>query len=98
MEHLQRAAQELNALGLEPAIDCNNVNVDQKNLEILIIGRVYSLVSEGFVRNKALAIIVFVEIMKSKLSQETITLLKNLLRNCNMKEEEKNLHFEPGHN
>ena len=84
-ENIQKAAQELNDLGFEPAINIDK-NVDKAYLELEITGRVISLIHAGFEKNKALAINVFVDLMKNKLSDDTLNILKHLLENCNAKE------------
>ena len=93
-EQLEKAAQELNSLGFEPKIEFMNDNIDQRYLEAVIAGRVYSLISEGFVRNRALAINVFIDLMKKDLSEETLLLIRHLLENCNVREVEKGKIFE----
>lgn len=96
-EDLQKAAQELNALGFEPKIDFNNDNVDLIHLQAVITGRLYSLmVPEKFESNKEIAIAVFINLMQGNLSKETLKLIRNLLETWNAREVE-NL-FNPGCN
>ena len=88
-EQLQKAAQELNALGLEPKIGFTNDNVDQIHLEMVITGRVYSLMdSEKFDKNKEFSIALFINLMQGSISIETLKLLRYLLENAHVKEVE----------
>jgi hypothetical protein len=93
-EQLLKAAKELNAVGFEPGIYINNKNTDKLYLEMVISVRVYSLISDGFERNKALAIKVFIDMMTDKLSKETLQLLRNLMENFDAKKMKKNLLSE----